>query len=242
MYRLATSMRNRIKAFFQASTFTSETANPATPMIIKVQNARYFRVYISMKDMPQVLIKDKVTGEVFKCKVKEANSLDNTLTLKDPLPKVLNMGSLVKRAPNYEEVGDILLGDPDVISKYPAICVVPTSKDLEWMTLTGTTENFNLSIIVHVKEDNQENSTISQLRIAQDLEDMLMADLHMDIQGRDYPEQYNKTYNSMVKSVDFGYSMKNEMLKSAKITWFGSEFWWRTYLAVYPEIDEIFND
>jgi hypothetical protein len=236
------SMRNRLKAFMQASSKTVEVCPISDPTIIKVEDSRYFNIWWAMKEMPQVLIQDKVTKEVFKCKIQNVNPTDNTITLKDPLTKVLNIGSVIKRAPNYEEIRGVYLGDIDIIENYPAICVVPLNKDVDWQTLQGTQEDFNMSIIVHVKEDNQENSMISLLRIVQDVEDMLMADLHMTIQGRDYPNQYNKTYNSRVKNVEYGASAKSEMLKSAKITWFGTEFWWRIYLAQYPEVDEIFNE
>ena len=243
MLRLSLSIRDRLKTFLCAHTFTTE-AYPANtdPPVLKVENAQYLNVWFFMRDLPQAFIKDKVTGKIHKVKIKEVDQVANTITLNEPISEGINAGSLFKRGPNYEEIRDssILLGDPDIIAAYPAICVVPQNKSNEWLTVpAGTNETFNLNIIVHVKEDNQENSMISLMRITEDIEDLLKADLHLKIKGRevDYPQAYNRVYNSMVTQVDYGVSVKNEFLKSARITWFGTEFWWRFFLAIdgWPE-------
>lgn len=232
MYNLTIALRNRIRDYLVASTYTTQiyTAN-TDPAIVHVSNSHNFNVWWAMKNKPEIFIRESITKQVYNCEIKDVNIDTNTITLNAPIDATLNVGTLIKRAPNYEEIKCVLIGDPDVIDDYPAICISPGNKAIEWQVLLGTKETFHFNIITHVKEDNQENSTLTLLRITQDLEDLLNADLHLKVTREDYPDQYNRVYNSLVNSVEYGFSVKNEFLKSSKMAWFGDEFWMKYFLA-----------
>ena len=164
----------------------------------------------------------------------------------DPItnPTTIGVGSIIKRAPNYEEIREVYIGDPSSIPEdaLPAICVMPDNKKVDWLTLQGTEETHNFSIITHVKEDNYQNCVVTLLRITQDLEDLLNADLHLKIKRRDEKTYladnipaYDKVNNSLCTNIDYGYSMKGTYCMSSKITWFGTEYWFRMHLVQNPE-------
>lgn len=57
---------------------------------------------------------------------------------------------------NNNFVRGIYIGDPEVISRYPAITVNGTSRSSEWMTLESTKEKYNIEIGVFVKASSHE--------------------------------------------------------------------------------------
>jgi hypothetical protein len=234
MNDLMQSMKNRLSSFLSATTTLTRTYFANTnPPILYVADATYFNIANIMKNYPQITIfVPNGSGGYTKHRSEftEVDLVNKTITLSAAVDGDLTVGSYVKRTPNWQEIKRYMLGDPAVIEAYPAICIVPSSKENTWQTLTGTKDHKTLNIIAHVIDDNQENSTITCSRIAEDIEDLLMGDLHLKISGRDV-SGYNRTYNSFVTGIQYAYSNKGQFLKSAQITWFGDEFWGRFYLV-----------
>ena len=70
-------------------------------------------------------------------------------------------GSAVRKILGYESgietfIQGIYLGDPEVISHYPAITIDAKSRDSEWLTLESTKETYNIDISVYVKSADYE--------------------------------------------------------------------------------------
>lgn len=59
----------------------------------------------------------------------------------------------------------LYIGEPDVIAKYPAATIMGESKSSEWFTLGSTKEDYKLQITVYVKQDSNERSYRSLLKI-----------------------------------------------------------------------------
>lgn len=249
MNSLMISLKNRIQNFLSYKTKIIETYySGSTITQLKVNDVSNFNVGFAMRNYPQAIIYVPYGGAVssnykkIKIKIKEVDTTNNILILSEPLTLdyTIPVDSYIKRTPNWIEVKGYFLGDPTSIpaTQLPAICVVPTSKDIEWYTLTGTKERESFNILIHTLADNQENSEITMTRIAEDVVELLNADLHLKIEGRDI-EGYNRVFNSLVTNVSYAYSNKGQFCRTAQISWFGEEYWSRMYVV---NQDNNFND
>lgn len=235
MNALMLSLKNRLKEFLDSKTFVTQNYISNTdPAIVFVDDVSKFNVTFAMRNYPQATFYFNSGGTDVKLrvKIKAVDKTNNTITLDSPPTQDIPIGAYLKRTPNWQEVNGFYLGDPASIpaNNLPAICVSPSSKDIEWYTLTGTKEKEVFNIFVHVLEDNQDDSTITMVRLVEDVVELLNADLHIKIQGRDVGG-YNRTYNSLVNSIQYGYSNKGQFCKSAQISWFGEEYWSRMYVV-----------
>ena len=71
----------------------------------------------------------------------------------------------------YEQfVQGIYIGDPDVISMFPAITVNGVSRHSEWLTLESTKERYEVEIGVFVKESTHENGYRFLMAIADEIQ------------------------------------------------------------------------
>jgi len=71
----------------------------------------------------------------------------------------------------YEQfVQGIYIGDPEVISMFPAITVNGTSRSSEWMTLESTKERYELEINVFVKASTHEDGYRFLLNITDEIQ------------------------------------------------------------------------
>jgi hypothetical protein len=118
---------------------------------VTVKNARRFQVG------DQVFITDSSSYETDK--IIEKIDYDNNII--EFVHPVLNewpaTSTLVIKAINENIVQGIYIGDPDVISHYPAITVNGNSRSSEWMTLRSTKERYEIEIGVYVKASSLEN-------------------------------------------------------------------------------------
>jgi hypothetical protein len=57
---------------------------------------------------------------------------------------------------NEQFVQGIYIGDPDVISRFPAITVNGLSRSSEWLTLESTKERYQIEVTIYVKESTHE--------------------------------------------------------------------------------------
>ena len=241
MNSLMTSLRDRIQNFLSYKTKIIEEYTIGTTITqIKVNDVSNFNVGFAMRNFPQATIYIPYGGAVslnykkIKIKIKEVDTTNNILILPEPLTLeyTIPIDSYIKRTPNWIEVKGYYLGDPTSIpsTKLPAICVVPVSKDIEWYTLTGTKEKESFNILVHTLADNQDHSELTMTRITEDVVELLNADLHLQIVGRDR-EGYNKVFNSLVTNISYAFSNKGQFCRTAQISWFGEEYWSRMYVV-----------
>ena len=70
-------------------------------------------------------------------------------------------------------VQGIYIGDPDVISMFPAITVNGVSRHSEWLTLESTKERYEIEIRVFVKESTHENGYRFLMAITDEIQDGL---------------------------------------------------------------------
>lgn len=237
MKDLMISLRNRLESFLShKTTVTSAYVANTSPAVISVDDISGFNIGFAMRNFPQATIYffDSVASKDIRVrtKIKEVDRDNKLVTFENPINVDIPIGAYIKRTPNWTEVKGFYLGDPASIpaTKLPAICVSPSNKEIKWMTLTGTTEKQTFNIYVHVLDDNQDNSTITLTRITEDVVELLNADLHMKIEGRDI-EGNNRPYNSLVTSIQYGHSSKGQFCKSSQISWFGDEYWGRLYVV-----------
>jgi len=59
---------------------------------------------------------------------------------------------------NEQFVQGIYIGEPDVITRYPAITVNGISRSSEWLTLESTKERYQIEVTVYVKDSTHEQS------------------------------------------------------------------------------------
>ena len=118
----------------------------------------------------QVMIKDDIVAEtgliveeiVDKTHIKLTDSVLNEWT-------VAQNSTLIKTINNMFVEG-IYIGDPDVISQYPAITVNGTTRDSEWMTLDSTKETYNIEINVMVLDSTHEDGYRFMLAMTKTIE------------------------------------------------------------------------
>lgn len=229
MINVSDALKNRIANFMRSNTsLRAKYTAMSNPAELWVEDAKYFHIAFAMRNEPQYKI--QVGNAQYRVKVIDVNLEENSIRLEEPIDVDLPVGTKIFRAPNYEWVGKVMLGDPPVLAAgdYPCICIVPESKKHSWQTFSypGTQERMSYSIITHILMDNDfERKERAIQRITEDLEDLLNADLHLYVPDRER-EGDNRIYNSLVESVEYGYSYKGkQFLRSSKISWFGEEFW-----------------
>jgi len=118
----------------------------------------------------QVMIKDDTVAEtglvveeiVDKTHIKLTSSVLNKWT-------VAQNSTLIKTI-NDMFVQGIYIGDPDVISHYPAITINGTTRDSEWMTLDSTKETYNIEINVMVLDSTHEDGYRFMLAMTKTIE------------------------------------------------------------------------
>jgi len=71
---------------------------------------------------------------------------------------------------NQMFVQGIYIGDPEVISHYPAITVNGSNRNSEWLTFDSTKETYNLEINVYVLESTQESGYRFLLKMVKEIE------------------------------------------------------------------------
>ena len=64
----------------------------------------------------------------------------------------------------------IYIGDPDVIGKFPAISIMGENRQSEWLTIGSTKEAYNLQITIYNKQESNERSYRTLLKITETVE------------------------------------------------------------------------
>lgn len=96
------------------------------------------------------------------CTVPDKQTVTTTSAFLGNYP-ITSEGSVVRKILGYESgieafIQGIYLGDPEVISHYPAITIDAKSRSSEWFTLESTKESYTIDISVYVKTTDYEAS------------------------------------------------------------------------------------
>jgi len=118
---------------------------------VKVHAAHRFEV----KD--QVMFKNDTIYETGKI-IDSVDTDTNIITFDSP---ILNNWTIAENTQLIKTINElfvqgIYIGEPDVIPRYPAICVNGISRSSEWMTLETTKERFEIEVTIFVKESTHE--------------------------------------------------------------------------------------
>ena len=119
--------------------------------VICVRNSRRFNVG------EQVMLKNNTVYETGLI-IAEIDKVANLITLSTP---ALNdwttaENTVLIKTINEQFVQGIYIGEPDVISRFPAITVNGVSRSAEWLTLESTKEKYQIEVTVYVKESTHE--------------------------------------------------------------------------------------
>ena len=99
---------------------------------------------------------------------------NNRIRLVDPVrgQKVwtLNDNTVIRKTFDSGFFEGVYIGDPDVIAKFPAVTIMGESRSSEWLTIGSTREDYRLQITVFVKQDSNERSYRSLLKISEAIE------------------------------------------------------------------------
>jgi len=116
-------------------------------------------------------------GEMFKVKDLpdfETIILDGDVTLDH---EVANEALIVKTLGGFWP-RTIQLGDKQVIPDYPAFTISADNTSIEWLTLDSTSDEFNFTIMVYIRDDNSEDAYRACIRYADLIKEALMNNLH----------------------------------------------------------------
>ncbi len=250
MYSLYRSIKDRMERYLRASTLLTQNA-AAGSQILHVEDAKYFGFEGLNKYCPHIILMDsRTTGERTEdggysgaelIKVENVDISGNTIYLQTPLKNdwLLSRTAEIARAPGEVIVNDVVIGDLQVVQKFPTVCVNPTSKSMQWYTMPGSTnEKCNIEFLVYVAGGGTEQATTDLLKLTDAVEWILMSNLH--IQVSEEISQYAVTSAALVDNISYGVIQKgSEFLKASKLSWTGNVTMLRDYLlgnrtSLYP--------
>jgi len=114
----------------------------------------------------KVAVIDQATGDaeiVVICAIpdKQTITVETELIGGYPVTGNASTTSIIRKLLGYESgieafIQSIYLGDPEVISHYPAITIDLKSRDSEWITLESTKESYTIDISVYVEAADYE--------------------------------------------------------------------------------------
>lgn len=228
MIDLTLALKKRLERFILASSITTEEAAAGANQIkIRTADIPFFDMVPFMQARPKITVHYDVSNITQFHKVESVDVENGILRISPSLTDSLPSGSSVERTPGQIRFNRVYIGDIDTIYDIPSIIIEPRRKSREWMTLpTGSDERLDFSINVFVEEDGNEETTLTMLSAVQEIDDLLMADLHLRFAVN--PESpWDRPYDSLVESIDYGKLPQGEsaFVKGAQIN-----FWAKTYI------------
>jgi len=220
MLGICTSMQTRLNNVLKASQAITQNV---TTNVVHVADVKWFNLldYYTEKKIKCVIIGDAGTEE--RVEVIEVDAVANTLTLVDNVSATISTSDnpIIYRAPAYNIIRKFWIGDLSVVHDYPTVCIAPNSEDKEWMALNTTSSDFKIDLMIYyLDRSTSEDSTKDLLETTREVEETLMADLHLKI--RDRGDEWGRVYDSRVSGANYGVTAKGSaFLKTAQISWFG---------------------
>lgn len=238
MYRIYQAIKNRMSDFLLAQATLTATC-PSGQSHIDVDDASNFTSEAINNSFPTVILMDNSTsGKKTSSGYKGAELIDvertetNRIYFQLPTSRDWEIGdsAVVRRAPGGVPFRNVFIGDRRVIKAFPALCVIPINKTIEWHTLSGTMDRVNVDFIVYVRDTDTEEAEIELLKVCDAIEWILMSNLHVQPYG--YYKEREKASVSKVNTIDYGVVNKgSEFLKAARLSWSADLYFWRGYLT-----------
>lgn len=99
---------------------------------------------------------------------------NNRIKLKEPIRgnrqwKVSD-NTVIRKTFDSQFFQSIFIGDPGVIAQFPSLSIMGDNRQSEWFTLGSTKEAYNLQITIYVKQESNERSYRSLLKITDAVE------------------------------------------------------------------------
>lgn len=147
-----------------------QTITPLTSDVVVGDNIVEVKTSIRFQVGDQVMIKDDTVAEtglvveeiIDRTHIKLTTSVLNNWTT--------SQNSVLIKTINDMFIQGIYIGDPDVISHYPAITVNGTNRDSEWMTLDSTKERYDIEINTMVLDSTHEDGYRFMLEMTKTIE------------------------------------------------------------------------
>jgi hypothetical protein len=133
--------------------------------VISVADARRFT------NGDQVMLKNSTVYETALI-VDSVDTDAHLVTLTTPVLNdwTISENTVLIKTINEQFVQGIYIGDPDVISRFPAITVNGVSRSSEWLTLESTKERYEIEVTVYVKESTHEEGYRFLMDIADEIQ------------------------------------------------------------------------
>jgi len=238
VYRIYQAIKNRMSDFLMAQANLTVSCS-AGQNYIDVDDATNFTTEAINNSFPTVILMDNSTsGKKTSTGYKGAELIDvekvetNRIYFQTSTSRAWELGSsaVVRRAPGGVPFRNVFIGDRRVIKAFPALCVIPINKTIEWHTLSGTMDKVNVDFLVYVRDTDTEEAEIELLKVCDAIEWILMSNLHIQPYG--YNKDREKASVSKVNTIDYGIVNKgSEFLKAARLSWSADLYFWRGYLT-----------
>jgi len=160
------------------------------------------------------------------------NVFENEIILVNGVSRdwLASKNAIIQRAPGGKILKDVFIGDREVISNYPSISIVPSSKSFDWQFLSGTRDTVRVDFIVYADDYKSETATEVQLKLTDALEHILNTNLHIQPLGA--TKEYQRTSKAFVTNINYATIEKgSEFIKASQITWEAELHTWRAYLT-----------
>jgi len=121
--------------------------------VLCVRNSRRFTVG------DQVMLRNSTVYETGLI-ISSIDKVANLITVSTPILNdwTIAENTVLIKTINEQFVQGIYIGEPDVISRYPAITVNGISRSSEWLTLESTKEKYQIEVTVYVKDSTNEQA------------------------------------------------------------------------------------
>lgn len=245
MYRIYKAVQERMETFLMAESNLTINASTGTNEVT-VEDSSLFNYEALNSYYGTVMLKDDdTTGEIglngepegveF---IKIDNVSGDRIIFQSNLQRSWTTAKNAKivRAPNEVIVQDVIIGDVRVETSYPAVCVIPVSKQIEWWTLSGTHDAVSIDFIVYSKDTDTEKGVESMLKLTDVVEHILMSNLHINVKDCEY--KFEATSRAIVSNIDYATIQKgSEFLQASRLSWKGDMYFWRLFVTAQSVID-----
>jgi len=163
---------------------------PAGSTVVSVRNTSRYRVGDeAFLISPTLMATDPTTGRqtpglTERVTIKRITAF-NQLVLASPTTIAWNVSdnSSLLKAVNWQPLQRVYIFDLQRIPKFPAITISAKDEVPEWITLRGTSHQYNFQIRVYVLDDGSEAAELTCIKLAKQVKEILLDHIHPIIGG-----------------------------------------------------------
>jgi len=248
MFHLYKAVANRMERLLMASANLSEDCLSGSNILNLSDSSDFTWENLNIR-YPEVVLQDSTsvcTGKPIpggydgmpEYDVINVSNEKNEIILDGNVSKdwLVSNSAKVRRAPGGIIVKDVRLGDLAVVNIFPTVCIVPSSKRIEWKTFSGTMDTMSIDFIIYVEGADSDRSTEDMMKVTDVVEYILMTNLHIQPVGA--KRDYQVTSSAKINSIEYGVVQKgSQFVKAAKITWDADMYIWRGYLTQQGQME-----